>query len=144
MYEVYTDGACSGNPGPGGWSALLVKSGEIIKELSGSDSNTTNNRMELIAVINGLHMVSSGQSIGVYTDSMYVKNGISSWILKWRANGWKTASGGRVKNMDLWVELYDLSKSYQIKWSWVKAHDGNIYNERVDKLARAESRKVSS
>ncbi len=144
VLEIYTDGSCLGNPGPGGWGVLIVRDDKILTEISGSEANSTNNRMELFAVIKGLEIVSGSPKVIIHTDSMYVKNGISSWILNWKKNGWKTASGKPVKNIDLWVTLDDLALKHEVKWKWVKAHNGNYYNEKVDKLARLCSLKVKS
>ena len=133
--KIYTDGSCLENPGNGGWAAIINDDGNI-KKISGSEKNTTNNRMELMATINALKDISSKNQIEIYTDSQYVKLGITEWINKWVVNNWKTSKKEDVKNKDLWIELYDLNKSLDVKWNWVKAHAGNIMNEKVDLLAR--------
>ncbi|MEQ8671690.1 MAG: ribonuclease HI [Aggregatilineales bacterium] len=133
---IYTDGACSGNPGPGGWGVLIVF-GEHQKELSGGERSTTNNQMELTAAISGLEALTQPCNVTLYTDSQYVKNGITDWINGWRKNGWKTAKGKPVKNQDLWRRLDDAIKLHNIKWAWVKGHAGHTENERVDRLAVA-------
>ena len=135
MIKIYTDGSCLQNPGDGGWAAIISKDGEN-KEISGSEKDTTNNRMELSAPINALKEMKSNEQIEIYTDSQYVKLGITEWINKWVLNNWKTSKKEDVKNKDLWIELYNLNKSLDIKWNWVKAHAGNIMNEKVDLLAR--------
>jgi len=135
MIEIYTDGSCLTNPGNGGWAAIINKDGEITK-ISGSEKNTTNNRMELIAPINALKDMEDNSQIKLYTDSQYVKLGITEWINKWVTNNWKTSNKENVKNKDLWILLYDLNKSLNVKWNWVKAHAGNPMNEEVDLLAK--------
>ncbi len=132
---VYTDGACSGNPGPGGWGALIVK-GDDRTELHGGDKNTTNNQMELTAVINALEFVGEAKDIELWTDSQYVKNGITEWIISWKKNDWKNSQKKAVKNKELWMKLDELSESKNISWNWVKGHNGHPENERVDELAR--------
>ena len=129
--EIYTDGACKGNPGPGGWAAVLIWNGQH-KEIFGSETNTTNNRMELKAAIEGLKAVKKNIDIKLYTDSTYVRSGITEWIHSWQKNGWNK---GKVKNIDLWQELHSLNSLYNVQWIWVKGHSGNKYNEIVDKLA---------
>ena len=131
---LFTDGACKGNPGPGGWGVLIILGDQKI-EIFGGHPNTTNNRMELLAVINGLKEVKTNSDICVFTDSKYVKNGIENWIDKWIKNGWQTSSKKPVANKDLWIELNDLAKTKVIEWSWVKGHSGNWGNERADYLA---------
>ena len=137
---AYTDGACSGNPGPGGWGVLLQAHDEarLVKEreLSGGESATTNNRMELTAAIEALRALTSSTAITVRTDSQYVRNGISKWILGWKANGWRTAAKREVKNSDLWMQLDELQKAHDVRWEWVKGHADDPGNERADKLAR--------
>ncbi|MCE2523848.1 MAG: ribonuclease HI [Rhodobacteraceae bacterium] len=137
---AYTDGACSGNPGPGGWGVLLQAygDGELVKEreLSGGESATTNNRMELTAAIQALQALKAKTGITVRTDSQYVKNGISNWIHGWKLNGWKTAGKGNVKNSDLWMQLDELQCRHEVRWEWVKGHADEPGNERADKLAR--------
>jgi ribonuclease HI len=132
--EIYTDGACKGNPGPGGWGALLL-SGAHRKELCGGEPATTNNRMELTAVIRALESLRRPSEIDLYTDSQYVKNGIQSWIHGWKRNGWKTAERKPVKNEALWRELDALAALHRIRWHWVKGHNGHPENERADALA---------
>lgn len=134
--QLYTDGSCLGNPGPGGYGALLIYNGHK-KELSQGFKNTTNNRMELLAVIEGLKALSQPCKIDLTTDSNYVKDGITKWIKNWKKNGWKTASKQPVKNVDLWKKLDDAVQSHDISWHWVKGHSGHPENELVDDLARA-------
>ena len=134
--DVFTDGACSGNPGPGGWGAIL-RYGSIEKELSGGEAATTNNRMELMAAIAAIEAMKSTTHVRLHTDSQYVKNGITTWIHGWKKNGWKTADKKPVKNVDLWQRLDAALKSHKIEWIWVKGHDGHAENERADALARA-------
>ena len=133
--EIFTDGACSGNPGPGGWGALL-RIGDKEKELSGYDPATTNNRMELMAVIEALRALKRPVAARVHTDSQYVQKGISEWIHGWKRRGWKTADRQPVKNADLWQALDALAVGHQIEWLWVRGHAGHVENERVDALAR--------
>ena len=135
MIKIYTDGSCLKNPGNGGWAAIINDDGDI-KRVSGSEKNTTNNRMELMAPINALKGMDSNKEIEIYTDSQYVKLGITEWINTWLKNNWKTSKKEDVKNKDLWLELYNLNKSLKIKWNWVKAHAGNHINEEVDLLAK--------
>ena len=135
MIIIYTDGSCLTNPGSGGWAAIIKENNEI-KKISGNEKNTTNNRMELLAPINALKTIKPGSVIKIYTDSQYVKNGITDWINKWLSNNWKTSKKENVKNKDLWIELYNLNNSLNIQWNWVKAHDGNALNEEVDLLAK--------
>jgi ribonuclease HI len=138
---AYTDGACSGNPGPGGWGALLIaREGEAVlreRELSGGEAATTNNRMELLAAISALESLSRPSAITVVTDSAYVKNGVSQWIHGWKRNGWRTADGKPVKNIDLWQRLDAAQASHRVNWEWIKGHAGHPENERADALARA-------
>ena len=134
--EIFTDGACSGNPGPGGWGAILRWNG-VDKELKGGEALTTNNRMELLAAIRALEALRGGpHRIELYTDSSYVKDGISGWIHGWKRNGWKTAAKKPVKNAELWQELDALTGRHDIQWKWVKGHAGHPENERADELAR--------
>lgn len=133
---LFTDGACSGNPGPGGWGALLRWKG-VEKELSGGEPDTTNNRMELMAVIQGLRALNRRCSVEVWTDSQYVKNGITQWIHSWKKKGWKTADRKPVKNVDLWQDLDAEVAKHDVTWHWVKGHAGHPENERADALARA-------
>ena len=132
--QIYTDGACKRNPGPGGWGALLVF-GEREKELFGGEAETTNNRMELTAVIRALESLTRACSVDVHTDSQYVKNGIEAWIHGWKRNGWKTADKKPVKNAELWRELDALAARHDVRWHWVKGHNGHAGNERADALA---------
>ena len=138
---AFTDGACSGNPGPGGWGVLLqARDGERIvkeRELSGGEPATTNNRMELLAAINALESLSRPSSITIITDSAYVKNGITGWLYGWKKNGWKTASNKPVKNEELWKRLEAAQGRHQVRWEWIKGHAGHPENERADALARA-------
>ena len=135
MIKIYTDGSCLKNPGNGGWAAIININSEI-KRISGSVKDTTNNKMELMAPIKALQELEEQQPIEIYTDSQYVKLGITDWIHKWIKNNWQTSKKEPVKNKELWIELYELTKSYEIKWIWVKAHAGNILNEEVDLLAK--------
>ena len=135
MIEIYTDGSCLENPGNGGWAAI-IKINENKKKISGSEKNTTNNRMELLATINALKSINSDEEINIYTDSQYVKLGITEWINTWVKNNWKTSKKEEVKNKDLWTELYNLNKTLKVKWIWIKAHAGNPLNEEVDLLAK--------
>ena len=135
MITIYTDGSCLTNPGNGGWAAI-INTNNRIKKISGNEKNTTNNRMELLAPIKALKGIKTDSKIKVYTDSQYVKNGITEWINIWLTNNWKTSKKEDVKNKDLWIELYNLTKSFNIQWIWVKAHDGNSLNEEVDLLAK--------
>ena len=137
---AYTDGACSGNPGPGGWGVLLLaRDGEtIVKErtLSGGEANTTNNRMELLAAIHALETLARASSLTIVTDSAYVKNGVTGWIHGWKRNGWKTANKKPVKNVELWQRLDEAQARHDVTWEWVKGHAGHPENERADELAR--------
>ena len=135
MIKIYTDGSCLTNPGDGGWAAIINIDGEI-KKISGNEKNTTNNRMELMAPINALKYIYSKDPIEIFTDSKYVKNGITEWINTWVLNNWKTSNKEDVKNKDLWIELYKLNQSLNVKWNWVKAHAGDPLNEEVDMLAK--------
>lgn len=132
--EVFTDGACKGNPGKGGWGALL-RMGEHEKELSGSERETTNNRMEMTAVIRALEALNQPCTIRLHTDSRYVIDGITKWVFGWQKKGWKTADNKPVKNEDLWRVLLAAARPHRIEWIWVKGHDGHVENERVDRLA---------
>jgi ribonuclease HI len=134
-YVIYTDGACSGNPGPGGWGAVILSEEKNDTNISGKENSTTNNRMELMAPIMALKKIKKTSQIVIYTDSIYLKNGITTWIKNWEKNGWKSANKKPVKNKDLWLTLNELSKKHIINWKWVKAHAGNKYNEIADKLA---------
>ena len=135
IVELYTDGACSGNPGPGGWGCILRFKG-VEKELCGGEDATTNNRMEMKAVISGLEALKRPCTIDVYTDSQYVQKGITEWIWAWKKRGWKTADNKPVKNADLWQELDSLVRKHKVSWHWVKGHAGHPENERADALAR--------
>jgi len=135
MYEIFTDGACSGNPGPGGWGALIIGP-EDERELTGGETATTNNRMELLAAIEALKSLPDGSVAKVTTDSVYVKDGITAWIKNWKARGWKTAAKKPVKNVDLWQALDAECARHNIDWHWVKGHAGHAENERADALAR--------
>lgn len=138
--EIYTDGACSGNPGAGGWGAIL-RYGSVEKELSGGESDTTNNRMELTAVIEALKALKKPCNIVLYTDSRYVMDGVNEWMPNWKLNGWRTSNKkSPVKNVDLWQILESLIEKHKIKWVWVKGHNGHPENERVDKLAREQAK----
>ena len=132
---MYTDGACSGNPGPGGWGAVLM-SGKHRKELSGGESDTTNNRMEMMAVIRGAQAIKSGSVVDIYTDSKYVMKGMMEWVEAWKKRGWKTASKQPVKNVDLWQQLEQALERHEVNWHWVKGHSGVAENDRADELAR--------
>ena len=132
--EIFTDGACKGNPGPGGWGALL-RYGNKEKEINGYEPSTTNNIMELTAVIEALKQIKKSYDINITTDSTYVKNGITDWIQNWKNNGWKTASKKNVKNKELWIELDSLIQVHKVNWIWVKGHSGHPENERADELA---------
>ena len=135
MIKIYTDGSCLNNPGDGGWAAIINDDGKISK-ISGSEKNTTNNKMELMAPISALKNINKDKKVEIYTDSKYVKLGITEWVHKWIKNNWKTSKKEDVKNKELWVELYELTKSFEISWIWVKAHAGNLHNEEVDLLAK--------
>lgn len=132
---IYTDGACSGNPGAGGWSAIMLFQ-DHRKDLCGREENTTNNKMELTAVINGLKALKISCNIILYTDSLYVKHGITKWIHTWKTNGWRTSNKKSVKNMELWQELDKYAAQHEIDWQWVRGHNGDKYNEEADRLAR--------
>jgi ribonuclease HI len=133
--EIYTDGACSGNPGPGGWGAILIW-GDHRKELKGGEAQTTNNRMELMGAISALEALKTGVEADLYTDSAYVRNGISGWIHGWKRNGWRTADKKPVKNVELWQRLEQAVAQHKVTWHWVKGHAGHPENERADELAR--------
>jgi len=135
MIKIYTDGSCLNNPGNGGWAAIINVNGEI-KKICGNVKDTTNNKMELMAPIKALQEIEGNEQIEIYTDSQYVKLGITDWVHKWIKNNWQTSKKKPVKNKELWIQLYDLNKSHKIKWIWVKAHAGNILNEEVDLLAK--------
>ena len=135
MIKIYTDGSCMGNPGNGGWAAIIFMNNEKIA-ITGNKKNTTNNQMELMAAIEALKKIPTGQKVQVYTDSKYVKLGITEWIEKWSQNNWKTSSKQKVKNLELWTELNEISKKHKIEWFWVKGHAGDPINEEVDTLAK--------
>ena len=134
--NIYTDGACSGNPGIGGWGAVLILENNKIIFLDGGSFDTTNNQMELKATIEALKYFTDTSNINIFTDSKYVKDGIQSWIQNWKKNGWKTAAKKPVKNKELWIELDELIARHNITWEWVKGHAGNTHNEKADYLAR--------
>lgn len=134
LIEIFTDGACRGNPGPGGWAAYL-RYGDADKLIKGAEAETTNNRMELMAAIQGLAALKRGSRVRVTTDSQYVRQGITSWVGNWKKNGWKTAAKKPVKNQDLWQELDRLTALHEVEWHWVKGHSGHIENELVDQAA---------
>jgi len=138
--EIYTDGACSGNPGGGGWGALLIY-GDAEKEISGTERDTTNNRMELMAAIKALESLNATCKVNLYTDSTYVMKGITEWISSWKARGWKTADKKPVKNIDLWQALELAVAGHDVQWHWVRGHDGHEMNERADGLARTAIQK---
>ena len=140
---LYTDGACKGNPGKGGWG-VLMRYGSHEKELFGGEAHTTNNRMELTAIIQGLAALKRPCAVVIYTDSQYVKNGMEQWIHGWKKNGWKTAAKQPVKNEDLWRQLDQLAAQHQIQWQWVRGHTGHAENERADALANQGVASVSS
>jgi ribonuclease HI len=133
--EIFTDGACSGNPGPGGWGAIL-RYGEVERELSGGDPATTNNRMELMAAITALEALKRGCRVRLYTDSQYVRDGITRWVHAWKARNWRTADKKAVKNVDLWQRLEQAAAAHDVEWIWVRGHAGHPENERADLLAR--------
>ncbi len=135
-YKIYTDGACSGNPGPGGWAAIILVNNEIKEMFFGSEKNTTNNQMELLAPIKAIQKFKKKSEISIFTDSTYVRDGITIWIKRWEKNGWKTASKKSVKNKELWKKLKNLSSKHSIKWIWVKSHAQDKYNNLVDELAQ--------
>lgn len=134
--DIFTDGACSGNPGPGGWAAIL-RSGEHEREISGGDAATTNNRMELQAVIEGLGALRKPSAVTIHTDSRYVMDGVTKWLPRWKANGWKTADKNPVKNDALWRALEEALERHETHWRWVRGHSGHAENDRADALARA-------
>ncbi len=135
MIKIYTDGSCLGNPGNGGWAAIIIED-EKITRIKGSKKDTTNNQMELLAPIKALKKIPKGSNVQIFTDSKYVKSGITEWIHKWKKNGWKTANKQPVKNKELWNELDNLTKKFEIKWSWVKGHSTDTLNNEVDLIAR--------
>lgn len=140
--EAYTDGACLGNPGPGGWAALLRYGGRE-RVVSGGESGTTNNRMELMAAIGALETLTRPCTVELFTDSRYVEQGVREWLPRWQANGWRTADRKPVKNQDLWQRLATAAARHQVSWRWVRGHAGHVENERVDELARSEARLIA-
>lgn len=143
IVTIYTDGACSGNPGIGGWGAILIYN-KISKEISGGEIDTTNNKMELKAVIESIKILKRKCKINIYTDSLYVKNGITNWINNWKQNGWKNSKKQPILNQELWQELDILTQKHTIEWFWVKGHNNNELNELADKLARNEINKIKN
>ena len=137
--EVFTDGACLGNPGPGGWAAVLRR-GDAEKELTGGERETTNNRMELTAAIRALEALKRPVAVRLHTDSLYVRDGIDKWLARWKTNGWRTASRAPVRNRDLWLALDSARARHRVEWIWVRGHAGHAENERADRLARAAAR----
>ena len=140
--EIYTDGACKGNPGPGGWGALL-RMGTHEKELSGGEADTTNNRMEMTAIIRGLSALIEPCRVELYSDSKYVIDGITKWVDGWKRKGWITASKKPVRNADLWHELIEVAARHEVRWNWVKGHSGHPENDRVDRLASDEADRIA-
>ena len=143
MISIYTDGACSGNPGIGGWGVVIIYNNENPIFLNGGSQNTTNNRMELTAAINSILYFKEKKDLNIYTDSKYLKDGIESWIYKWKNNGWKTASKKPVANQDLWRMLDEAVSRHRITWHWVEGHAGNELNERCDQLARGAAESIA-
>ena len=139
-FKIYTDGACSGNPGKGGWAAIILDSNLNQSSISGSESNTTNNRMELLAAIMALKKIKNKSDITIFTDSKYVKDGITDWIKKWKLNSWKSSNKKPVKNKDLWIKLDNSCLKHKVTWRWVKAHAGKKYNNLADELAVSETK----
>ena len=135
MIKIYTDGSCLGNPGNGGWAAIIIDDKKKI-QIKGSKKDTTNNQMELLAPIKALKKIPKGSNVQIFTDSKYVKSGITEWIHNWKKNGWKTANKQPVKNKELWTELDQMNNEFQIKWSWVKGHSTDVLNNEVDLIAR--------
>ena len=146
--NIYTDGACSGNPGPGGWGALLIaqKNGQIVskKEIYGGEQHTTSNRMELMAAIKALGLLKKKSEVTIITDSKYLKDGMTKWISQWISNSWRSTTKKEIKNVDLWKTIYDFSKVHKISWSWVKGHDAHEENEKADELARLGMKKFKN
>ena len=140
--EMFTDGACKGNPGPGGWG-VVIRAGAREKELSGGESPTTNNRMELLAAIEGLKALTRPCRVRLYTDSIYVRDGITRWVHGWQRNGWRTADRKPVKNAELWQELIDAAAPHRVEWHWVKGHSGHAENDRADALACAAANQAA-
>ena len=140
-YKIYTDGACSGNPGKGGWAAIILDNNSNLSSISGSENNTTNNRMELLAPIIALKKIKRKSDITIFTDSKYVKDGITDWIKNWKVNNWKNSNKKPVKNKDLWIKLDNACLKHKVNWKWVKAHAGNKFNNLADELAVIETKK---
>ena len=140
MIKIYTDGSCLGNPGNGGWAAIIIDDNKKI-QIKGSKKDTTNNQMELLAPIKALKKIPKGSNVQIFTDSKYVKSGITEWIHNWKKNGWKTASKQPVKNKDLWTKLDQMTSEFHIKWSWVKGHSTDVLNNEVDLIAREAANK---
>ena len=138
-FKIYTDGACSGNPGKGGWAAIILD-GKSQYNISGSENKTTNNRMELMAPIKALKKIKTESEVIIYTDSRYVKDGITEWIKKWKLNNWKSSNKKPVKNKDLWIKLDNCCQKHDVSWKWVKAHAGNKFNNLVDELAVSKAK----
>ena len=134
-YKIYTDGACAGNPGPGGWGAVIFDQDDKQRNISGREKNTTNNRMELLAAIMSLKKIKSNSEVIIFTDSTYVKNGITEWMINWKKNGWKNSNKKTVKNKDLWIKLDKLCETNSVSWKWVKGHSTNEFNNLADELA---------
>ena len=141
-FIIYTDGACIGNPGKGGWAAIILNDGGERIVLSGAEDFTTNNKMELTATIKALKYLKDKSNITIFTDSKYVIDGINNWILKWKHNNWKTANKKEVKNKEFWLDLYECISFHSVKWKWVKGHSGDVLNEEVDKIARDEAERI--
>jgi ribonuclease HI len=139
--EIFTDGACLGNPGPGGWGVVL-RWRDVEKELAGSEGETTNNRMELTAAIQGLEILKRGMRVRIHTDSRYLRDGITRWIYRWKSNGWRTADRKPVKNVDLWQQLDECLERHSVEWIWLPGHKGDRDNERADRLARDAAKSV--
>ena len=138
--KIYTDGACSGNPGKGGWAAIILDNNSNLSSISGSENNTTNNRMELLAPIMALKKIKRKSDITIFTESKYVKDGITDWIKNWKVNNWKNSNKKPVKNKDLWIKLDNACLNHKVNWKWVKAHAGNKYNNLVDELAVSKTK----
>lgn len=134
--KIYTDGACTGNPGPGGWGAFIIDAEQKEFEFSGGEEHTTNNRMEMLGAIAGLENIVEGMMVELFTDSAYLKNGITTWIKGWLRNNWQTVDKKPVKNQDLWIRLHELSTKHNVQWNWIKGHAGHFGNERADALAK--------
>tara|TARA_Y100000991_G_scaffold199431_1_gene171140 strand:- start:456 stop:896 length:441 start_codon:yes stop_codon:yes gene_type:complete len=141
IIKIYSDGSCIGNPGPGGWAAIILEKNKK-KEIFGGEKITTNNRMELTAVIKALNLIKNESKISIYSDSKYIINGITIWMKNWKKNNWKTSNKKIVKNKDLWNLLDKICKIHQVNWNWIKGHSGHELNERVDYLARSEAEKL--